>query len=57
MSFTPTPRPRSWFWGGENDLGFAQEVVDGLECPILNLVGKLSLRQTAAQMTDCKVFI
>ncbi len=43
--------------GGEYDLGFAQEVVDGLECPIINLVGKLSLRQMAALMTDCRVFI
>ncbi len=43
--------------GGEQDLGFAQEVVDGLECPIVNLVGKLSLRQMAALMRDCKVFI
>src|ERR1035441_5010241 len=43
--------------GGESDLGFAQEVVDGLECPIINLVGKLSLRQMAALMGDCKVFI
>jgi len=43
--------------GGEGDLGFSQEVVDGLECPIVNLVGKLTLRQTAALMEDCKVFI
>ncbi len=43
--------------GGESDLGFAQEVVDGLECPIINLVGKLTLRQTAALMRDCRVFI
>jgi ADP-heptose:LPS heptosyltransferase len=43
--------------GGESDLGFSQEVVDGLECPILNLVGKLSLRQTAALLRDCGVFI
>ena len=43
--------------GGEGDLGFSQEVVDGLECPIVNLVGKLTLRQTAALMKDCKVFI
>jgi len=43
--------------GGEQDLGFAQEVVDGLECPIFNLVGKLSLCQMAALMSDCKVFI
>ena len=43
--------------GGESDLGFAQEVVDGLECPIINLVGKLSLRQMAALMRECKVFI
>lgn len=43
--------------GGEDDLGFSQEVLDGLECPVINLVGKLTLRQMAALMRDCKLFI
>lgn len=43
--------------GGEGDMGFAQEVVDGLECPIINLVGKLSLGQMAALIKECRVFI
>ncbi|HEY5038386.1 MAG TPA: glycosyltransferase family 9 protein [bacterium] len=44
-------------FGGEHDLGFAQEVLDGLECPVVNLVGKLSLRQMAALIKQCKVFV
>ncbi|HVZ79574.1 MAG TPA: glycosyltransferase family 9 protein [bacterium] len=43
--------------GGEEDLPFAHDVLDGLECPVVNLVGKLSLRQMAALMKDCKLFI
>lgn len=43
--------------GGAGDWGFSQEVVDGLECPVINLVGKLSLGQMAALIKDCKVFI
>jgi ADP-heptose:LPS heptosyltransferase len=43
--------------GGEDDLAFSQDVVDGLECPVVNLVGKLSLRQMAALMKDCGLFI
>ena len=43
--------------GGEKDLAFAHEVVDGLECPVLNLVGKLTLRQMAVLIGDCQVFI
>lgn len=43
--------------GGEQDLGFSQEVLDGLECPVLNLVGKLTLRQMAALVRKCGVFV
>ena len=43
--------------GGEKDLDFAHEVLDGLECPVINLVGKLSLRQMAAVLKHCQVFI
>lgn len=44
-------------FGGEADLGFTHEVVDGLECPVVNLVGKLSLLQMAALIQQCKVFV
>jgi len=43
--------------GGESDLAFAHEVTDGLECPVINLVGKLTLRQTAALLKECQLFI
>jgi len=43
--------------GGESDLAFAHEVTDGLECPVINLVGKLTLRQTAALLKECHLFI
>ncbi len=43
--------------GGEQDKGFAQDVLDGLECPIVNLVGKLDLMQMAALVKHCRVFI
>ncbi len=43
--------------GGEQDLPAAHEVVDGLECPCVNLAGKLSLRQMAALIKQCQVFI
>jgi heptosyltransferase-1 len=43
--------------GGESDLPFAHEVLDGLECPVINLVGKLSLRQMAALLKHCQVFV
>ena len=43
--------------GGEEDQAFAHEVLDGLECPVVNLVGKITLRQMAALMRDCKLFI
>jgi ADP-heptose:LPS heptosyltransferase len=43
--------------GGEQDLPFAHEVVDGLECPVVNLVGKLDLKQMAALVQHCNVFV
>ncbi len=43
--------------GGEQDLGHAQEVLDGLECPVVNLVGKLDLRQMAVLVKHCSIFI
>jgi ADP-heptose:LPS heptosyltransferase len=43
--------------GGEQDLGFSQEVLEGLECPVLNLVGKLTLRQMTAVLAGCQVFV
>lgn len=43
--------------GGEQDLDFAHEVTDGLECPVVNLVGKLTLRQMAALLNECGLFI
>ncbi len=43
--------------GGEQDLGFGHEVVDGLECPVVNLVGKLSLMEMAAVIQHCQLFI
>lgn len=43
--------------GGEEDLAFSQDVVDGLECPVVNLVGKITLRQMAALMKDCRLFV
>jgi len=43
--------------GGEHDQDFAHEVVDGLKCPVVNLTGKLDLKQMAALVQHCKVFI
>ncbi|HUO57041.1 MAG TPA: glycosyltransferase family 9 protein [bacterium] len=43
--------------GSDKDLDFAHDVVDGLECPVINLVGKLTLRQMAALLAHCRVFI
>ncbi len=43
--------------GGEQDNAFAHEVMDGLECPALNLVGKLSLLEMGALVQQCNVFI
>ena len=43
--------------GGEQDAAFAHEVLDGLQCPAVNLVGKLSLLQMGALLEHCRVFI
>jgi len=43
--------------GGEQDLEFGHEVTDGLKCPVVNLVGKLTLRQMTALVKHCKVFV
>lgn len=43
--------------GGEQDQDFAHDVVDGLKCPVVNLVGKLDLKQMAALVQHCKVFV
>jgi ADP-heptose:LPS heptosyltransferase len=44
-------------FGSEDDLAFAQEVMDGLKAPVVNLVGKLTLRQMASLAATCKVFV
>lgn len=44
-------------FGGEADLSFAHEVMDGLQAPVVNLVGKLTLTQMASLMAGCGVFI
>ena len=46
-----------YVFGGEQDLGFAHEVMDGLECPVINLVGKASLLEMAALIRRCNLFI
>lgn len=43
--------------GGEQDIPFAHEVLDGLKCPVVNLAGKLSLLETAALTKECDLFI
>jgi len=43
--------------GGVDDLNQAKEVTEGLKTPIINQVGKLNLRQTAALLTTCQVFV
>lgn len=43
--------------GGEQDTGTAHEVLDGLECPAMNLVGKLSLLEMGALVTQCNAFV
>jgi ADP-heptose:LPS heptosyltransferase len=43
--------------GSEHDLPFIHEVLDGLRCPVVNLVGKLSLLELAALAKECNLFI
>jgi ADP-heptose:LPS heptosyltransferase len=35
----------------------AHEVLDGLECPVVNLVGKLSLLEMGALVEQCNAFV
>jgi heptosyltransferase-1 len=44
-------------FGAEEDLAFSHEVMDGLKAPVVNLVGKLTLRQMASLISTCGVFI
>ena len=44
-------------FGGEEDLPFAHEVLDGRKAKVVNLVGKLSLCEMAALASQCQVFI
>jgi ADP-heptose:LPS heptosyltransferase len=43
--------------GSEQDLAFVHEVLDGLRCPVVNLVGKLSLLEMGAFARECHLFI
>ena len=43
--------------GGEQDMAFVHEVLDGLRCPVVNLVGKFSLLEIGAFTRDCQLFI
>ena len=43
--------------GGMDDAGTARDVMEGLSSPVANLVGKLNLRQTAALLKTCRVFV
>ncbi len=43
--------------GGEQDMAFVHEVLDGLRCPVVNLVGKLSLLEIGAFAKECHLFI
>lgn len=43
--------------GGVEDVERAREVTEGLRGPATNLVGRLTLRQTAALLKTCSVFV
>src|SRR5665213_12662 len=43
--------------GGEQDMAFVHEVLDGLRCPVVNLVGKFSLLEIGAFTRDCQLYI
>jgi len=43
--------------GSTADAAFAHEVLDDVKCPVVNLVGKLSLGETAAVLRECQVFV
>jgi ADP-heptose:LPS heptosyltransferase len=50
-------RAELYVLGGEQDLTFVHEVLDGLRCPVVNLTGKLSLLEMGAFTKDCHLFI
>jgi ADP-heptose:LPS heptosyltransferase len=43
--------------GGAEDLDTAREVMEGLKGPVVNLVGKITLRQAAALLRTCAAFV
>lgn len=43
--------------GSEGELPFVHEILDGLRCPVVNLVGKLSLLEVAAIAQEASLFI
>ncbi len=43
--------------GGAEDSSLAREIMDDLKCPASNLVGRLSLRELAAVLRECAVFV
>jgi len=45
------------FIGGKNDIEETEKVIKGLKFPSLNFIGKLSIKQTAALIERCDLFI
>jgi ADP-heptose:LPS heptosyltransferase len=43
--------------GSASDVPFAHEILGEVKCPVVNLVGKLSLSEMAAVVKDCQVFV
>jgi ADP-heptose:LPS heptosyltransferase len=43
--------------GGSEDMPVAHEILDDVKCPVVNLVGRLSLRELAAVLKECRLFI
>ena len=43
--------------GGPDEREFAQQLSESMRCPHTNLIGMLKLRETAAVIADCDVFV
>jgi ADP-heptose:LPS heptosyltransferase len=43
--------------GSASEAPFAHEILDDVKCPVVNLVGKLSLGELASVLKDCQVFV
>lgn len=43
--------------GGENEVAYTQKFVDGCGVPVINFTGRLGLKETAALIRQCGVFI